>query len=107
MPRSQGADRRVISGLRSRPRCAQAVRRALQKDGFIILLSSARPCKLYPSYILGAAMKIALKLFFLPGGLAANLIVATAPDDRMMIRTLIDMLFWNIVIVVGALVIFL
>jgi len=52
-------------------------------------------------------MKIALKLFFLPGDLAANLIGATAPDDRMMIRTLIDMLFWNIVIVVGALVIFL
>jgi hypothetical protein len=52
-------------------------------------------------------MKLALKLFFLPGDLAANLLGATEPDDRMMIRTLVDMLFWNVVIVVGALVIFL
>jgi hypothetical protein len=52
-------------------------------------------------------MKLALKLLFLPGDLCANLLRATEPDDRMMIRTLVDMLFWNAVIVIGALVIFL
>ena len=51
-------------------------------------------------------MKLALKLFFLPGDLVADLVGATAGDDRMMIRTLIDMLFWNLVIVIGAVVIF-
>ena len=61
---------------------------------------------MYLSYILGAAMKLALKLFFLPGDLVADLVGATAGDDRMMIRTLIDMLFWNLVIVIGAVVIF-
>jgi hypothetical protein len=52
-------------------------------------------------------MKLALKLFFLPGNLVADLLGATEVDDRTMIRTLIDMLFWNAVIVVGALVVFL
>lgn len=51
-------------------------------------------------------MKFALKIFFLPGEFAADLIGATADDDRMMIRTLIDMLFWNLVVVIGAVVIF-
>jgi hypothetical protein len=61
-------------------------------------------------YILGVAMKLigqrALRLFFLPGDLVANLLGATADDDRMMIRSLIDMLFWNLVVVIGAVVIF-
>lgn len=52
-------------------------------------------------------MKLALKLFFLPGDLVANLLGATNDDDRTMIRTLIDTLFWNVVVVVGAFVIFL
>ncbi len=52
-------------------------------------------------------MKLALKLFFLPGELVANLLGATEDDDRTMIRTLIDMLFWNAVVITGALVIFL
>jgi hypothetical protein len=52
-------------------------------------------------------MKLALKLFFLPGDLVANLLGATESDDRVMIRTLIDMLFWNVVVVVCAVVIFL
>jgi hypothetical protein len=47
-----------------------------------------------------------MKPFFLPGGLVANFLSATQPGDRAMIRTLIDMLFWNVV-AVGALVIFL
>ena len=50
-------------------------------------------------------MKLAAKIFFLPGDIVANLIGATKDDDRAMIRTMIDMLFWNIVIVLVALVI--
>lgn len=52
-------------------------------------------------------MKFAANLFFLPGNLVADLLGAKQEDDRIMIRTLIDMLFWNVVVVVGALVIFL
>jgi hypothetical protein len=52
-------------------------------------------------------MKLALKLFFLPGDLVADLLGAAQDDDRMMIRTLIDMLFWNAVIIIGAVAIFL
>jgi hypothetical protein len=51
-------------------------------------------------------MMFAMKLFFLPGNLVANLLGATEVDDRAMIRTMIDMLFWNIVVVVCAVVIF-
>lgn len=47
-------------------------------------------------------MSLALKLFFLPGNLAADGLGATRPDDRAMIRTLVDMLFWNLVLVIGA-----
>jgi hypothetical protein len=56
---------------------------------------------------LGAIMNLATRLFLLPGNLIANLLDATKADDRMMIRTLINMLFWNVIIVVGALVIYL
>jgi hypothetical protein len=52
-------------------------------------------------------MKLALKLFFLPGDLVADLLGAGQDDDRVMIRTLIDMLFWNAVIIIGAVAIFL
>lgn len=45
-------------------------------------------------------MKLAAKLFFLPGDIVANLVGATADDDRTMIRSLVDMLFWNAVVVV-------
>ena len=48
----------------------------------------------------------ATKLFFLPGDLVADLVGATDGDDRMMIRTLVDMLFWNLFVVVVAVVIF-
>jgi hypothetical protein len=51
-------------------------------------------------------MKFALTLFFLPGNLVADLLGAKQADDRMMIRTLIDMLFWNLVVVLGAAAIF-
>jgi hypothetical protein len=52
-------------------------------------------------------MKRAIDLFLLPGECVANLLGATKPDDRAMIRTLIDMLFWNVVVVVFAVVFFL
>ena len=52
-------------------------------------------------------MKLALKLFLLPGEFVANLLGATQEDDRAMIRTMIDMLFWNAVVVLGVVVFFL
>jgi hypothetical protein len=52
-------------------------------------------------------MKLALRIFFLPGDLVADLLGATKADDRTMIRTMVDMLFWNAVVVIGAVVIFL
>lgn len=51
-------------------------------------------------------MKYLLKIFFLPGDLVADMIGATKADDRTMIRTMVDMLFWNLVVVVAAFLIF-
>lgn len=68
--------------------------------------SPATP-KMHYKYILGVAMTLALKLFLLPGNLVANALGATLDDDRVMIRSLINMLFWNAVIIVGALVVML
>jgi hypothetical protein len=52
---------------------------------------------------LGAIMKQSLRLaasiFLLPGNMVADLLGAAKPDDRAMILTMIDMLFWNIVVV--------
>ena len=42
---------------------------------------------------------IALQVFLLPGNLVCDVIGARAEDDRQMIRTLINMLVWNLVIV--------
>lgn len=50
-------------------------------------------------------MKLAAKLFCLPGNLVADRLGATKADDRTMIRTMVYMLFWNAVIVIGAVVI--
>jgi hypothetical protein len=51
-------------------------------------------------------MKLATRLFLLPGNLVSGLLRATEADDRMMIRTLINMLFWNVIVVVGVWVIY-
>jgi hypothetical protein len=51
-------------------------------------------------------MKLGEKLFFLPGNLIADLIGAKKADDRMMVRMLIGMLFWNVVVIAGAWIIF-
>lgn len=48
----------------------------------------------------------ALKLFLAPGELVASLAHASEGDDRMMIRTLINMLVWNLVFVILAYLVF-
>lgn len=52
-------------------------------------------------------LRLTESMFLLPGNLVADLLGAVKPDDRTMIRTMIDMLFWNIVIVICAVVFFL
>jgi hypothetical protein len=81
------------------------------KDAFGILLSADGQPRCISDTSSGVAMKLAmkfaLKVFFLPGDIVADLLGATQSDDRVMIRTLVDMLFWNAVVVIVALVIFL
>jgi hypothetical protein len=45
-------------------------------------------------------------VFQLPGNLVADVLKATDEDDRMAIRVLIDMLFWNLVVVLAAVIIY-
>ncbi|HEV7458050.1 MAG TPA: hypothetical protein VGN96_14860 [Roseococcus sp.] len=40
-----------------------------------------------------------VSLFLLPGNLVSDALHVEARDSRMMIRTLINMLFWNLVAV--------
>ena len=49
---------------------------------------------------------LAVRVFLLPGNLVADLLKATDDDDRMAVRVLIDMLFWNVVVVVAAVVVY-
>lgn len=48
------------------------------------------------------ALRLTEGIFLLPGNTIADLLGAAEADDRSMIRTMIDMLFWNIVIVICA-----
>lgn len=41
----------------------------------------------------------ALRVFLLPGNLVCDALGARADDDRTMIRSLINMLAWNLVVV--------
>ncbi|MBN8889294.1 MAG: hypothetical protein J0H91_03240 [Rhodospirillales bacterium] len=41
----------------------------------------------------------ALRMFLAPGNLVCDLMGAHDSDDRMMVRTLINMLVWNLVLV--------
>ncbi len=41
----------------------------------------------------------ALRVFLLPGNLVCNALGAREDDDRAMIRSLINMLVWNLVVV--------
>lgn len=47
-----------------------------------------------------------VRIFQLPGNMVADLIGASDEDDRMAIRVLIDMLFWNLVVVVAAVIVY-
>ena len=53
-----------------------------------------------------ALTSLPLRIFRFPGTVVANRLGAKLEDDRMMIRTLIDMLFWNIIFVIGAAIVF-
>jgi hypothetical protein len=53
-----------------------------------------------------ALASLPLRIFRFPGTLVANRLGAKLEDDRMMIRTLIDMLFWNVIFVIGAAIVF-
>lgn len=43
-----------------------------------------------------------LKVFFFPGDLVCTFLHAENPDDRAMIRTMVNMLVWNAVVVIAA-----
>jgi hypothetical protein len=43
------------------------------------------------------------ELFLLPGNLASNALHVGDADSRTMIRTLVNMLFWNLVVVLSVL----
>ncbi|HEY5301377.1 MAG TPA: hypothetical protein VIJ55_11940 [Acetobacteraceae bacterium] len=47
-----------------------------------------------------------MRIFQFPGNVVANLVNATEDDDRMAIRVLINMLAWNVVVIVIAVVAF-
>lgn len=47
-----------------------------------------------------------VRIFQLPGNMVADLVGASDEDDRMAIRVLIDMLFWNLVVVVVAVIVY-
>ncbi len=59
-----------------------------------------------PSRAWRALFRWPLLVFQFPGNLVADRIHAVAEDDRMMICTLIDMLVWNVVVVVTAWIVF-
>jgi len=47
-----------------------------------------------------------LRLFLLPGNAACAALGVTEDEDRVMLRTLVNMLVWNVVMVVGAFLVF-
>ena len=50
-------------------------------------------------------MQMMTRIFLLPGDSVSQLLGAEDHDDRAMIRTMINMLFWNAVIIIGAFII--
>jgi hypothetical protein len=42
-----------------------------------------------------------LRIFFFPGNVICSALGVTEEEDRVMVRTLINMLVWNVVAVVG------
>jgi hypothetical protein len=53
------------------------------------------------------AVRLTESMYLLRGNLVADLLRAATPDDRAMIATMIDTLFWNIVVVICAVALFL
>lgn len=47
-----------------------------------------------------------LRVFFLPGNAVCLALGVTEEEDRMMLRTLVNILVWNLVVVVGAVLLF-
>jgi hypothetical protein len=45
--------------------------------------------------------KTTLRVFLLPGELVCNMLGAHAEDDRSMIRTMVNMLVWNLAVVLA------
>jgi hypothetical protein len=45
--------------------------------------------------------KALLRVFLLPGNLVSDALGAREEDDRAMIRTLVNMLVWNLVVVLA------
>jgi hypothetical protein len=46
------------------------------------------------------------KAFLFPGQVVSDLLGAGPEDDRMMIRTLVNMLFWNLLVVIGVVLVY-
>ncbi|HUZ64359.1 MAG TPA: hypothetical protein VMU82_11705 [Acetobacteraceae bacterium] len=47
-----------------------------------------------------------LRTFFFPGNAICSALGVTERDDRMMVRTLVNILVWNFVVIVGAALLF-
>ncbi len=47
--------------------------------------------------------KTALRLFLLPGDLVSDAVGAGPGEERAMLRSLVNMLVWNLVVVLGVL----
>lgn len=47
-----------------------------------------------------------LRAFFLPGNAVCSALRVTEEEDRMMVRTLVNILVWNVVVIVGAILLF-
>jgi hypothetical protein len=51
-------------------------------------------------------MTVLTKAFLYPGQVVSDLLGASENDDRMMIRTLVNMLVWNLLVVVLAVLLY-
>ena len=47
-----------------------------------------------------------LRAFFLPGNTVCSALGVTEEEDRIMVRTLVNILVWNLVVIVGAILLF-
>jgi hypothetical protein len=51
-------------------------------------------------------MAVLTRAFLFPGQKVSDLLGAGADDDRMMVRTLVNMLVWNLVVVLGVVLLY-